>query len=115
VRTELQSILNRLEEADDRFSATLKMGLVRHAFEVGEDAPIVQAVLAASQQVLNLTSEFGGSAGWMDSALLAAAGVPTAIYGPGGFGEHGFEEWADLDILEKFANVLARIAYDFCA
>jgi acetylornithine deacetylase len=115
VRTELQSILNRLEEADDRFSATLKMGLVRHAFEVGEDAPIVQAVLAASQQVLNLTPEFGGSAGWMDSALLAAAGVPTAIYGPGGFGEHGFEEWADLDILEKFANVLARIAYDFCA
>ena len=115
VRTELQSILNRLEEEDHRFSATLKMGLVRHAFEVGEDAPIVQAVLAASQHVLNLTPEFGGSAGWMDSALLAAAGVPTAIYGPGGLGAHGFEEYADLDMLEKFANVLVRVTYDFCA
>ena len=115
VRSELQLILNRLEEEDKRFSATLKMGLVRHAFEVGEDAPIVQAILAASQQVLNLTPEFGGSAGWMDSALLATAGVPTAIYGPGGFGAHGFEEWADLDVLEKFVNVLARVAYDFCA
>jgi len=115
VRTELQSILNRLEEADEKFSATLTMGLERHAFEVSEEAPIVRAIVAASQQELNLTPRFGGAAGWMDSALLSAAGVPTAIYGPGGDGAHGFEEWADLDVLEKFTSVLARIAYDFCS
>ncbi|HEX7104049.1 MAG TPA: ArgE/DapE family deacylase [Nitrolancea sp.] len=115
VRTELQSILNRLDEADEKFSATLTMGLERHAFEVSEEAPIVRAIVDASQQVLDLTPRLGGAAGWMDSALLSAAGVPTAIYGPGGDGAHGFEEWADLDVLEKFTNVLARVAYDFCS
>jgi acetylornithine deacetylase len=115
VRTELQTILNCLEEADETFSATLTMGLERHAFEVSEKAPIVQALVSASQAVLDYTPQFGGAAGWMDSALLSAAGVPTAIYGPGGDGAHGFEEWADLDVLEKFTNVLARVAYDFCA
>jgi acetylornithine deacetylase len=115
VRTELQSILNRLEEAEEKFSATLTMGIERHAFEVSAEAPIVRALVSASQEVLDFTPQFGGAAGWMDSALLSAAGVPTAIYGPGGDGAHGFEEWADLDVLEKFTNVLARVAYDFCA
>jgi acetylornithine deacetylase len=115
VRTELQTILNRLEEADEHYSATLKMGIERHPFEVSEEAPIVRALVSASQQVLDFTPQFGGAAGWMDSALLSAAGVPTAIYGPGGEGAHGFEEWADLDMLEKFTNVLARVAYDFCS
>jgi acetylornithine deacetylase len=115
VRTELQSILNQLDEADETLSATLTMGLERHAFEVSEEAPIVRAIVDASQQVLDLTPRLGGAAGWMDSALLSAAGVPTAIYGPGGDGAHGFEEWADLDVLEKFTNVLARVAYDFCS
>jgi acetylornithine deacetylase len=115
VRTELQSILNQLDEADETLSATLTMGLERHAFEVSEEAPIVRAIVDASQQVLDLTPRLGGAAGWMDSALLSVAGVPTAIYGPGGAGAHGFEEWADLDVLEKFTNVLARVAYDFCS
>jgi acetylornithine deacetylase len=115
VRSELQAILDRLQRADPAFAATLTMGLTREPFEVGRDESIVQAVKSAVEGVLNQTPTFTGGSGWMDSALLSAAGVPTAIFGPGGYGSHGFEEWADLDMLNDFVNVVARVAYDFCS
>jgi acetylornithine deacetylase len=115
VRSELEKIIAQLRDDDPEFAATLTMGLVRDPFEVGRHAPIIQSVRAASEHILGRTPEFGGGSGWMDSALLASAGVSTAIFGPGGYGSHGFEEWADLDMLSDFANVLVRVAYDFCA
>lgn len=115
VTDELTSIIDALRLEDPQFAADLTIGIERQPFEIGADAPIVQAVVAASERVLGRTPEMAGASGWMDSALLAAVGVPTAIYGPGGFGSHGYEEWADLDMLHDFARVLARTAYDFCA
>ena len=31
-----------------------------------------------------------------DSAVFAAAGIPTVIFGPGGEGAHAAVEWVDL-------------------
>ena len=115
VQSELETIIDRLSKADPGFSASLTMGLVRDPFEISRDASIVQAVEAACEQVLGHAPRIDGGSGWMDSALLSAAGVPTAIFGPGGHGSHGFEEWADLNTLADFINVLARVTYDFCA
>ncbi len=115
VQAELEGILAGLRAEDPSFSATLNMGLVRDPFEVGRDAPIVQALGLELERVLHRSAEFGGGSGWMDSALLSAAGVSTAIFGPGGYGSHGFEEWANLDLLTEFAQVLAATAYRFCA
>ncbi len=114
VQSELQAIIDALRTEDPSFSATLTVGLTREPFEVSEHEPIVQAVRAASERILNVTPVLTGGSGWMDSALLSAAGVPTAIYGPGGHGSHGFEEWADLDMLDQFVNVICATAYDFC-
>ena len=114
VEAELTTLLNTLRRDDPQFSATLSMGIDRQPFEIGPDAPIVEAVRSASERVLGRTPNITGGSGWMDSALLSAVGVPTAIYGPGGFGSHGYEEWADLDMLYDFARVLAQTAYDFC-
>ncbi|HET9017626.1 MAG TPA: M20/M25/M40 family metallo-hydrolase [Thermomicrobiaceae bacterium] len=115
VRGELQGILDRLAAEDPGFRATLEMGLERRPFEVAEDAPIIQAVARAAEAERGVTPRLVGWAGWMDSALLAAAGVPTAIFGSSGDGAHALEEWSDLDTLETFGRVLARVAYDFCA
>jgi acetylornithine deacetylase/succinyl-diaminopimelate desuccinylase-like protein len=51
-----------------------------------------------------------GSAGWMDAALLAAAGIPTVVYGPGGSGAHAAVEWVELDDLEVLRRVLLSTA-----
>ncbi len=113
VESELTDIIDALRHHDSRFSATLTVGIDRQPFEVSPNAPIVQTIRSASERVLGRLPEITGGSGWTDSALLAAAGVPTAIYGPGGFGSHGYEEWADLDMLIDFARVLAQAAYDF--
>lgn len=114
VRAELQSILDELAASDTRFSASLELGLVREPFEVADDARIVTALRESVSKQLGRQPRLIGGSGWMDSALLSAAGVPTAIFGPGGGGEHGLEEWTDLDMLHDFANILAVVAYDYC-
>ncbi len=114
VRSELQALLDRLMAADPRFSATLELGLVREPFEVAPDAQIVAALAAAVEAEAGRRPRWVGEAGWMDSALLAAAGVPTAVFGPSGEGAHALEEWADLDALLLFTRALARAAYAFC-
>ena len=42
-------------------------------------------------------AEVVGAGGWMDSAFLAAAGIPTVIFGPIGEGAHADVEWVDLE------------------
>lgn len=115
VEAELTGILDRLATDDPAFSARLAMGLVRQPFEISEDATIAQAISHAVESVLGARPALSGHSGWMDSALLADAGVPTAIFGPGGDGAHGHVEYVDLDSLVSFTQVLARAAYDFCA
>lgn len=114
VREELQAILDRLSAEDEHFSASLDMGLVREPFEVAPEAEIVRRLSTAIRHETGRLPDLEGGAGWMDSALLAAAGVPTAVFGPAGDGAHALEEWADLDSLETFARVLSRVVYDFC-
>lgn len=115
VRTELQAMLDRQSAADPRFTASLAMGLTREPFQVAEDAPLVRVLGSAIERELGRPPKFCGGAGWMDSALLSAADVPTAIFGPEGAGAHALVEWIELDSLERFARILARVAYDFCA
>jgi len=55
-----------------------------------------------------------GQTGWMDSALLGAAGIPTVIFGPGGEGLHAAGEWVDLDQVERCSEVLLEVAREFC-
>jgi acetylornithine deacetylase len=50
----------------------------------------------------------------MDSALLAAAGIPTAILGPRGAGAHADVEWVDLASVRACVEVLIAAAREFC-
>lgn len=115
VHAEFQEILDRLASQDPEFKATLEMGLVREPFEIAEDAEIVETVREQAETLLGRRPGLVGGMGWMDSALLSDAGVPTAIFGPGGEGAHGLQEWADLDMLHQYAAVLATTAYAFCS
>lgn len=114
IERELQEILVRLSADDPAFQATLEMGLFRHPFEIAGDAEIVTVVGKHANAHLGRSPELIGGMGWMDSALLAEAGVPTAIFGSAGEGAHGLVEWADLEVLHAFTNILADVVRDFC-
>ena len=50
-----------------------------------------------------------------DAAFIAAAGIPTVLFGPGGEGAHAIEEWVSLSDTEAVAQTLVRLAARFCA
>ena len=114
VEAEFQQILNSLAAEDPQFKATLDIELVREPFEIAEDAEIVKAVRRQVVKHVGSEPKITGGAAWMDSALLSAAGVPTAIIGPGGDGAHAMVEWADLDSLYDFTVILAGVVREFC-
>ncbi|HEY7356627.1 MAG TPA: ArgE/DapE family deacylase [Ktedonobacterales bacterium] len=115
VLAELQRILEPLAAADPTFVATARVTLARAAFEVPADAPIVQAVRGAATAVLGREPQPFGAAWWMDSAILAASGIPTVIFGPGGEGAHAAVEWVDLDSVERCIETLVEAITSFCA
>jgi acetylornithine deacetylase len=51
---------------------------------------------------------------WMDSALIAAAGIPAVILGPQGMGLHGETEWVDLESVRACSAVALAIIEEFC-
>jgi acetylornithine deacetylase len=114
VMGELQAIVDKLSAADPSFKATIKTLLVRHSFEVSPKAPIVKALAHASTDLLVKQPPFVGRPFWMDSALLAAAGVDTVIMGPTGAGAHAKEEWVDLGSVQEMAHILAQTAMYYC-
>ena len=59
--------------------------------------------------------EVAGVPFWADSAVFAAAGIPTVVYGPGGEGAHAQVEWVDLADLERCKDVYVAVAKELCA
>ncbi len=113
-RQEIQTIIDRLREADPSFHATVESFFVRRPFEASPDSRIVQTLGTAAREVLGRQPAFVGDSPWMDAALLSEAGIETVVMGPRGAGEHSAEEWVDLDSVCQMADVLARTAAAYC-
>ena len=94
VREELQAL-----------GGTLTMGLTRPPFEA-QDEELIR--LVSSDDPI-------GDPAWMDSALTAAKGIPTVVFGPAGAGAHAAEEWVDLDSVVRCAGTLLAAAERWCA
>jgi len=114
VEGELRQLLDWLEEADERFLATLTMDLSRAPHETPADAPIVTALARHLEAELGRAPAPSGVAYWADCALLSAAGIPTVMFGPDGDGAHAAVEWVDLASVEACTRVLAATIRDFC-
>jgi acetylornithine deacetylase len=114
VAAELDTILQALSAQDPHFSATAELTLFRPPFETGLDQPIVAALGRAGQQLIGQALPVIGATFWMDSALLGAAGIPTAIFGPRGAGLHADVEWVELASVEICADVVVATARSFC-
>lgn len=111
---ELCDILNAAANDDPDFEATLTRGIDRSPFEQSRDSEIATVVRDAATTVVGVQPAFAGEAGWMDSALLSAAGIPTVIFGPDGAGAHADVEWVDLVSLEQCRQIYVATARAFC-
>jgi acetylornithine deacetylase len=112
--SEIQAILDRLTAADPSFRASARTFFSRDPFEVDRDAAVVQSLAGALQLVAPGPPAFVGDTPWMDSALLAGAGIETVVFGPGGGGAHADVEWVEIDSMVRCAAVLAETALAYC-
>jgi acetylornithine deacetylase len=115
IEAEIEALLARCRAVDPDLVATRRTLLVREPFEVAPQAELVGLIADASAAVRGGPTSIEGASYWADSAFIAAAGIPTALFGPGGEGAHAVEEWVSLSDTAAVADTLVRVAARFCA
>ena len=108
---ELRSLLDACGLPD----AELRILLEREPFALDESDELVEHVRSAAAEMTGADPPIEGASYWADSGFIAAAGIPTVLFGPAGDGAHAAEEWVDLDSLAAVARVSTAVAAGFCA
>jgi acetylornithine deacetylase len=115
---DVEAELNRLLEAcradDGDLQAARRTLLAREPFEVAPDAEIAEVVRAAASGALGRPAGVSGASYWADAAFIAAAGIPTVMFGPVGEGAHAAEEWVSLSSTDAVARTLVEVAARLC-
>jgi acetylornithine deacetylase/succinyl-diaminopimelate desuccinylase family protein len=114
VERELAELLDRCRAADPELVAAQRTLLVREPFEVDPESELVAAVRAAATEVLGADPPIAGASYWADAALIAAAGIPTVMFGPSGEGAHALEEWVSLSDTVRVKDTLVAVARRVC-
>jgi acetylornithine deacetylase/succinyl-diaminopimelate desuccinylase family protein len=115
VERELAALLDGCRAADPELEAEQRTLLVREPFEVAPGAEIIAAVREAARAVLPAPPPIGGASYWADAAFIAAAGIPTVMFGPGGEGAHAAVEWVSIPDTVAVAQTLTAVASRLCA
>ncbi len=89
--------------------ATQRTTLVREPFSIPEDHDLVSAVQAVTGAAL------AGAPYWADAAFIAAAGIPTVMYGASGAGAHAAEEWVSIEDSVTVTRTLVAVAQRLCS
>lgn len=111
---ELTAIADRLAAADPTFRARAILDFTRRGYEVPREEPLIEALSASLADVTGSPPALTGMSGWLDSALLGEAGMPTAIFGPAGDGAHAAEEHVSLSSILTGASALAETIVRLC-
>jgi acetylornithine deacetylase len=111
--TEVEEILHALREQDPEFEGAAKMLFVQPPYETPPGHALPQTVEDAMHRVGRQTNR-SGMTFWTDAAILGKAGIPTVIFGPGGAGLHGLNEYVFVDHVLGCRDALADLALSFC-
>ena len=87
---------------------------MREPFEVPGDAEIVHTLRRAAAEVLGSPPALAGAPYWADAAFIAAAGIPTVMFGARGEGAHAVEEWVSVDDTVTVTHALVLAAQRLC-
>ena len=107
---EIAQLLDECRAADGALVAESRTLLVREPFEIAADHRFVGTV----RDVIGGEPPVAGVSYWADSAFIAAAGIPTVLFGPSGEGAHAVEEWVSVPDTVACAEVLTAVAAEFC-
>jgi acetylornithine deacetylase len=111
LRREVEAALDRLRAADPRFRASARLTFARSPYLTPEGHPLPRML----RESLGRPTTVGAMSFWTDAAILGAAGIASVVFGPGGAGLHGLEEYVRLDEVLACREALVSVARRFCA
>ncbi len=117
VHAQIEGACAEVKARHPAFDATVSRDVFRPPSNVPVDAPIVKALVEATEAATGARAPIDGVSYWADAALLNAAGIPAVCYGPGDIAlAHGAVEWIPTDEITRATDVLQRFLADWtCA
>jgi acetylornithine deacetylase len=112
---EVQQILDGLRLDDATFRAEARTLFARRGYELAADHALPQMLAASLQRVAPARAPaIVGASFWTDAAILAHAGIPSVLFGPGGAGLHSDEEYVELEDVRVCRETLVDLVRNFC-
>jgi acetylornithine deacetylase len=109
---EIERVLDRLRREDAELEVALTRSADRPPYRVDVTHPVVAALQNAVEQA-GRSPEPTGMTFWTDAAILGQAGIPAVLFGPGGAGLHGLEEYVNVDDVYLCRDVLVSAVRRF--
>lgn len=110
---EVEEILAALQKEEREFVGSAHQFFDRPPYETPKDSNLPSLLEAAIRKTGNETHREGLTY-WTDAAILGNAGIPSVVFGPGGEGFHGLEEFVYVDQVLACRDVLTKFAREFC-
>jgi acetylornithine deacetylase len=113
VEHELRGLLSGLASLDPEFEADVRATFSRPPYEAAAGHPFTELLLACAA-ARRLQTRPVGMSFWTDAAVLADAGIPSVLFGPGGAGLHSTEEYVTIADVVACRDVLADLIVRWC-
>jgi acetylornithine deacetylase len=110
---EVETILAALKQEDPEFDASARLMFGRPPYQTPPDHELPQMLEAAVNRAGRATTR-AGMTFWTDAAILGQADIPSVVFGPGGAGLHGLEEFVRVDEVLACRDALVELARAFC-
>ena len=105
VEREVEYLLARLRHDDPEFQAQASVKAYRPAYRLDARHKLPTGIAAALSRA-GQSPEPTGMSFWTDAAILAGAGIPSVLFGPGGAGLHSAVEYVNVDDVRICRDVL---------
>jgi acetylornithine deacetylase len=115
VLREIQVLLDRLAREDDTFRGDATLMTYRPAYALDEHDAFAALLSQAIDARTGRRADPIGMSFWTDAAILAEAGIPTVLFGPGGAGLHSTTEYVNVDDVYVCRDVLVDAVRAFGA
>jgi acetylornithine deacetylase len=112
-RDEVLAILRDLQTEDAEFEAAAALVFSRPPYELTPSHPLLRAVENAAASA-GCAARPVGMSFWTDAAVLAGAGVPSVLFGPGGAGLHSVEEYVNVSDVIACRDALTALVRHWC-
>ena len=108
VEAEFRQILQSCRRQDPHFRGEASLVCAREPFEADPDRAVLQRFYRTARSQCPSHVCWGSVSFWTDAALLAAAAIPTLVFGPRGAGLHSLEEYVVAEDLGDCAEIIYR-------